>query len=135
MTALRRAMTTLATLASALSRSAKKPACNKLACVQYCLLSFDLWSCRKVRTCKVCTLLQVLETFPDKSSPAYQYSEVLHKSFLFYFQQRSGKLPHQVCALFPPRLPHRGNWILCAKAMLMAQPSGMHFHTCARATY
>lgn len=41
MTALRPAMTTLATLVSAPSRSAKTLACNKSACAQYCLLSFD----------------------------------------------------------------------------------------------
>lgn len=41
-------------------------------------------------------LLQVGDKLPNKAEPAYQYSEVLHKSFLFYFQQRSGKLPHQV---------------------------------------
>lgn len=40
--------------------------------------------------------MQVSDTFPDTGDAAYQYSEVLHKSFLFYFQQRSGKLPHQV---------------------------------------
>ena len=40
--------------------------------------------------------VQVGEKFPSKAEPAYQYSEVLHKSFLFYYQQRSGKLPHQV---------------------------------------
>ena len=49
---------------------------------------------RKWRTC-----LQVSGVFPDKDNAAYQYSEVLHKSFLFYFQQRSGKLPHQVSAV------------------------------------
>ncbi len=40
--------------------------------------------------------MQVSDAFPARSDAAYQYSEVLHKSFLFYFQQRSGKLPHQV---------------------------------------
>ena len=44
-------------------------------------------------------VMQVGEKFPSKADPAYQYSEVLHKSFLFYYQQRSGKLPHQVCHL------------------------------------
>ncbi|CAK0782162.1 hypothetical protein CVIRNUC_005591 [Coccomyxa viridis] len=39
--------------------------------------------------------VQVSGVFPDKDDAAYQYSEVLHTSFLFYFQQRSGKLPHQ----------------------------------------
>ena len=43
--------------------------------------------------------LQVSGVFPDKDDAAYQYSEVLHTSFLFYFQQRSGKLPHQVSAV------------------------------------
>ena len=51
-------------------------------------------------------LLQVSDKFPSKAEPAYQYSEVLHKSFLFYFQQRSGKLPHQVRALSDSCLPH-----------------------------
>lgn len=41
--------------------------------------------------------VQVAEKFPSKADAAYPYSEVLHKSFLFYYQQRSGKLPHQVC--------------------------------------
>ena len=41
--------------------------------------------------------VQVAEKFPSKANAAYPYSEVLHKSFLFYYQQRSGKLPHQVC--------------------------------------
>ena len=40
--------------------------------------------------------VQVAEKFPSKADAAYPYSEVLHKSFLFYYQQRSGKLPHQV---------------------------------------
>ena len=51
--------------------------------------------------CSLCMkawLLQVSDKLPSKAEPAYQYSEVLHKSFLFYFQQRSGKLPHQVRA-------------------------------------
>ena len=51
---------------------------------------------QRLSICKYCTLLQVVDTFPNKADPAYQYSEVLHKSFIFYFQQRSGKLPHQV---------------------------------------
>ena len=42
--------------------------------------------------------VQVAENFPSKADAAYPYSEVLHKSFLFYYQQRSGKLPHQVGA-------------------------------------
>lgn len=45
--------------------------------------------------------MQVGEKFPSKAEPAYPYSEVLHKSFLFYYQQRSGKLPHQVPLNFP----------------------------------
>ena len=40
--------------------------------------------------------VQVAEKFPSKADAAYPYSEVLHKSFLFYYQQRSGRLPHQV---------------------------------------
>ena len=43
--------------------------------------------------------VKVAEKFPSKADAAYPYSEVLHKSFLFYYQQRSGKLPHQVCPL------------------------------------
>lgn len=60
-------------------------------------------SCLSARsTCSVETWqdafrAKVAEKFPSKADPAYPYSEVLHKSFLFYFQQRSGKLPHQVC--------------------------------------
>ncbi len=46
-------------------------------------------------------MVQVGEKFPSKAEPAYQYSEVLHKSFLFYYQQRSGKLPHQVPLTLP----------------------------------
>lgn len=40
--------------------------------------------------------IKVSEKFPAADQSTYDYSEVLHKSFLFYFQQRSGKLPHQV---------------------------------------
>lgn len=40
--------------------------------------------------------MQVADKFPNKGDAAYQYSEALHKSFLFYYQQRSGRLPHQV---------------------------------------
>lgn len=36
------------------------------------------------------------DKFPATDKSAYDYSEVLHKSFIFYFQQRSGKLPYQV---------------------------------------
>ncbi|BDA42119.1 Endoglucanase B [Coccomyxa sp. Obi] len=39
--------------------------------------------------------VKVSDKFPATDKSAYDYSEVLHKSFLFYFQQRSGKLPHQ----------------------------------------
>ncbi len=49
---------------------------------------------------------QVSETFPDKTDAAYQYSEVLHKSFLFYFQQRSGQLPHQVDTHYQQHAPN-----------------------------
>lgn len=40
--------------------------------------------------------VKVSDKFPAADQSTYDYSEVLHKSFLFYFQQRSGKLPHQV---------------------------------------
>lgn len=40
--------------------------------------------------------IKVSDKFPAADKSTYDYSEVLHKSFLFYFQQRSGKLPYQV---------------------------------------
>ena len=42
--------------------------------------------------------MQVSEQWPATTGGAYDYADVLHKSFIFYFQQRSGKLPYQVCA-------------------------------------
>ena len=38
----------------------------------------------------------VTNIYPDPSKAPYDYSEVLHKSFIFYYQQRSGNLPYQV---------------------------------------
>ena len=58
--------------------------------------------------------VQVGEKFPSKAEPAYQYSEVLHKSFLFYYQQRSGKLPHQVPLTLPNCMPGETHLKACA---------------------
>ena len=44
----------------------------------------------------VMSRMQVSEQWPATTGGAYDYADVLHKSFIFYFQQRSGKLPHQV---------------------------------------
>ena len=64
------------------------PAPQKLYVSAANMLHQDLTGCFRVK---------VAEKFPSKTDAAYPYSEVLHKSFLFYYQQRSGKLPHQVC--------------------------------------
>jgi hypothetical protein len=42
--------------------------------------------------------IKVSDKFPSAADSVYDYSEVLHKSFIFYFVQRSGKMPYQVCA-------------------------------------
>lgn len=47
--------------------------------------------------------IKVSETWPETTGAAYNYADVLHKSFIFYFQQRSGALPQQV------RSPHRSS--------------------------
>lgn len=38
----------------------------------------------------------VSRRFPPAEQSPYNYAEVLHKSYIFYYQQRSGKLPFQV---------------------------------------
>ena len=48
--------------------------------------------------------VKVSDTWPATTGAAYNYADVLHKSFIFYFQQRSGKLPQQVCSPVPS--PH-----------------------------
>ena len=40
--------------------------------------------------------IRVSQTYPPPEKAPYNYAEVLHKSFIFYFQQRSGKMPQQV---------------------------------------
>lgn len=40
--------------------------------------------------------IRVTNTYPPPEKAPYNYAEVLHKSFIFYFQQRSGKMPQQV---------------------------------------
>ena len=40
--------------------------------------------------------VKVSRQYPDPGKAPYDYSEVLHKSFIFYNQQRSGRLPYQV---------------------------------------
>jgi hypothetical protein len=42
--------------------------------------------------------IKVSEQWPATTGPTYDYADVLHKSFIFYYQQRSGKLPHQARA-------------------------------------
>ena len=49
--------------------------------------------------------IKVLHEFPSKEKAPYNYAEVLHKSFIFYYLQRSGELPQQVC---PPSLGPNG---------------------------
>lgn len=41
-------------------------------------------------------LIRVSHEMPLPQRSPYNYAEVLHKSFIFYYQQRSGKLPQQV---------------------------------------
>lgn len=43
--------------------------------------------------------ITVSRRFPPADLSPYNYAEVLHKSYLFYYQQRSGKLPFQVSHL------------------------------------
>ena len=38
----------------------------------------------------------VSSRFPPSQHSPYNYAELLHKSYIFYYQQRSGKLPSQV---------------------------------------
>ena len=44
--------------------------------------------------------IKVLHEFPPKEKAPYDYAEVLHKSFIFYYLQRSGELPQQVWSPF-----------------------------------
>ena len=41
-------------------------------------------------------LIKVGRDYPKPDRAPYNYAEVLHKSFIFYYQQRSGKLQPQV---------------------------------------
>ena len=41
--------------------------------------------------------IRVSRAYPSTDKAPYNYAEVLHKSFIFYYQQRSGRLPYQVC--------------------------------------
>lgn len=58
--------------------------------------------------------IKVSDKFPEQTTPVYDYSEVLHKSFLFYFVQRSGKLPYQVHFPHPSALDTTRE-VLCRK--------------------
>lgn len=43
-------------------------------------------------------LIKVSREYPAPEKAPYNYAEALHKSFIFYYQQRSGRLNPQVCS-------------------------------------